>query len=121
MKRRLSILGVVAVMATSLWAAAPAQAEAAERTHCQILLQGPNVVEFGPGTVTIYPANAGPYVGYVLAEAQAYADCLVDELAGPVIDCLFTVIANRPTVMVDPNTPSITIDYSALLGTTCEL
>jgi hypothetical protein len=119
MKRRFSILGVVAVMATSLWTAAPARA--AELPHCEWLVRSQDIVVIGPGVVTIYPSNVGPYANHLIAGGNAYVTCLVDELLGPLVTCAQTVVANRPTVTIDINTLAITIDYSELLGTTCRL
>jgi hypothetical protein len=119
MKRRFSILGIVAVMATSLWAAAPAQA--AEVPHCEWLVRQQDIVQTGPGVVTIYPSNAGPYANHLTAGAQGYVTCVVNEVLGPLVTCAKTVVANRPTVTIDLYTLAITIDYSKLLGTTCSL
>ncbi len=122
MKRRFSILALGAVIAASLGSVSPANAADADAlTHCELVMRSPDVVEVGPGYIKIYPANVGPYVSHVVAAATAYVDCVVDETVGPLVACAKTVVANRPTVSIDPITLEITIDYSALLGTTCTL
>ncbi|HEV2754312.1 MAG TPA: hypothetical protein VG318_00865 [Actinomycetota bacterium] len=122
MRRRVSILAVAAIAAATLGAAAPAKAaEADVATHCQLLMRTPDIVEIGPGVITIYPSNVGPYVNHVIAAANSFVNCIVNETTGPVLACAATVIANRPTVTIDINTLAITIDYSALLGTRCTL
>lgn len=121
MKRTFSILAVAAVAAATLTVAVPANAAEAEAPHCQLVMRSPDIVEIGPGVINIYPSNVGPYVNHVIAAATAYVNCIVGETVGPVASCAKTVVANRPTVTIDPVTLQITIDYSKLLGTTCTL
>ncbi|MDQ3914524.1 MAG: hypothetical protein M3323_04200 [Actinomycetota bacterium] len=119
MKRRLSIVAVGAVVAASLGAATPANA--ATSTHCELLLRSQDIVDVGPGQINIYPANAGPYASHVVAAVRAYVTCIVDEAVGPTVACAKALVANRPTVTIDPNTLQITIDYSEFLGTACTI
>lgn len=119
MRRRWTGLVAAAVAATGLMGAAPAQA--AESDLCQMYLRSQDVVEVSPGRIDIYPANAGPYASHVVASAQAYVSCLLNETAGPLLTCAKAYVNNRPTVTIDPNTLQITIDYSDFLGTTCSI
>lgn len=119
MRRRWTGLIATTIAATSLMGAAPAQA--AESELCTMYLRSQDIVQVSPGRIDIYPANAGPYASHVLASAQAYVNCVVNETAGPLVACAKAFVNNRPTVTIDPNTLQITIDYSEFLGTTCTI
>jgi hypothetical protein len=119
MRRRWTGLIATAFAATSLMGAAPAQA--AESDACIMTLRSQDIVEISPGQIDIYPENAGPYASHVIASAQAYVNCVVNETAGPLVACAKAYVNNRPTVTIDPITLHITISYAEFLGTTCSI
>lgn len=118
MKARLT-LGVVAALAASVFAAPAANAQILDCSTTRLPVQ--DIVVTGPGVINIYPANAAPYAGEVAAWATNLATCIVNDVAGPALSCAKTIVNNRPTVTIDPQTLAITIDYSDLLSTACRL
>ena len=117
--RRTLALGVVAAVAASIMAAPAAQAQTLDCTTTRFPAQ--NVVVIAPGVINVYPANAPGYATTVADWAAGLALCIVNDVAGPPVSCVKTIVANRPTVTIDPNTLAITIDYSDLLSTACRL
>ncbi len=117
MKRRL-VLGVVAAVAASVWIAPAAHAEA---THCVTPVPPQTIVTTGGWQINVFPGNAPSYALTVAGWGAGTATCVVNETAGPYIACANAIVANRPTVTVDPNTLQITIDYSGLMGVSCTI
>ena len=117
--RRTLVLGVVAAMAATILAAPAAQAQTLSCTVTKLPPQ--TIVSLGPGVINVYPANAPGYVLTVADWAADLALCIVNDATGPAVSCAKTILANRPTVTIDPTTLQITIEYGDLLGTTCRL
>lgn len=117
MKRTLA-LGVVAAVAAGIMAAPAASAQ--PQFICSANKVPPQtVVAVGGEEIKVYPANAAPWAGAVVDWATGVARCLVNAAAGPTIACVKGIVANRPTVTIDPQTLEITIHYGDLLGTSC--
>ncbi|MDQ4125707.1 MAG: hypothetical protein M3134_08930 [Actinomycetota bacterium] len=118
--RRTFAAGLVVMTAMSIWIAPGASASGIG--DCDPGTPPENtIVTIGGGQIKISPGSAPGYATAVAGWARAYVDCLVAEVVNdPLVECVNSYVANRPTVTVDPETLDVIIDYSAFINTACE-